>query len=136
MAVAIPPQSDNNNKNINTIFPPPPSLLFFFTPTIAWTNPAAAPNNRVNSGNDLSSSFPTTTKTTAPDEVVVEDNVNHPVLALAYSGYDPAPNLAPWLTGLILALVVFVILIPAFCSACYHYFRYVMCHYVRHCFAL
>ena len=43
-------------------------------------------------------------------------------VALPYSRYQRA-SLAPWLTGLILALVVFVILIPAFCSACYHYYR-------------
>ena len=41
----------------------------------------------------------------------------------AYSGYK-GMKLAPWLTGIIFALVVFVILIPAFCSACYHYYRY------------
>jgi len=44
-------------------------------------------------------------------------------LALPYKRYQRA-SLAPWLTGLILALVVFVILIPAFCSACYHYYSY------------
>ena len=49
-------------------------------------------------------------------------NYSDPV-ALPYSRYQRA-SLAPWLTGLILALVVFVILIPAFCSACYHYYRY------------
>ena len=45
----------------------------------------------------------------------------HTAISLAYSGYKK--DLAPWLTGLIFALVVFVILIPAFCSACYHYYR-------------
>ena len=43
-------------------------------------------------------------------------------ISLAYSGYR-GMKLAPWLTGIIFALVVFVILIPAFCSACYHYYR-------------
>ena len=47
----------------------------------------------------------------------------HPApISLAYSGYK-GMKLAPWLTGIIFALVVFVILIPAFCSACYHYYR-------------
>ena len=47
----------------------------------------------------------------------------HPIpVSLAYSGYK-GMKLAPWLTGIIFALVVFVILIPAFCSACYHYYR-------------
>ena len=45
-----------------------------------------------------------------------------PAISLAYSGYK-GMKLAPWLTGIIFALVVFVILIPAFCSACYHYYR-------------
>jgi hypothetical protein len=45
-----------------------------------------------------------------------------PAISLAYSGYK-GMRLAPWLTGIIFALVVFVILIPAFCSACYHYYR-------------
>ena len=52
-----------------------------------------------------------------------EEGVEGP-LALPYKRYQRA-SLAPWLTGLILALVVFVILIPAFCSACYHYYRQV-----------
>ena len=47
----------------------------------------------------------------------------HPSISLAYSGYH-GMKLAPWLTGIIFALVVFVILIPAICSACYHYYRY------------
>ena len=40
-----------------------------------------------------------------------------------YSRHEPW-SLAPWLTGIIVALVIFVILIPAFCSACYHYYSY------------
>ena len=42
---------------------------------------------------------------------------------LPYSRHEPW-SLAPWLTGLIVALVIFVILIPALCSACYHYYSY------------
>ena len=71
---------------------------------------------------DESVGYPTDSFT---DEVDVDYTVasggGHPV-ALPYTRYQRA-NLAPWLTGLILALVVFVILIPAFCSACYHYYR-------------
>ena len=65
------------------------------------------------------------------DKKIAEDiNINitqsdihsfHTATSLAYSGYKK--DLAPWLTGLIFALVVVVILIPAFCSACYHYYR-------------
>ena len=54
----------------------------------------------------------------------------HPVISLAYSGYE-GMKLAPWLTGIIFALVVFVILIPAFCSACYHYYRYGSIYYIN-----
>ena len=54
----------------------------------------------------------------------------HPApISSAYSGYK-GMKLAPWLTGIIFALVVFVILIPAFCSACYHYYRYDKITYV------
>jgi len=42
---------------------------------------------------------------------------------LPYSRHEPW-TLAPWLTGIIVALVIFVILIPALCSACYHYYSY------------
>ena len=51
-----------------------------------------------------------------------DENAFHPIIPLAYSGYK-GKDLAPWLTGLIIAVVVLVILIPAFCSACYHYYR-------------
>ena len=33
-------------------------------------------------------------------------------------------SLAPWLTGMIIAVVIFVVLIPAICSACFHYYYY------------
>lgn len=33
-------------------------------------------------------------------------------------------SLAPWLTGMIVAVVIFVVLIPAICSACFHYYYY------------
>ena len=52
----------------------------------------------------------------------VSNALHHPIVSLAYSVYR-RKDLAPWLTGVIFALVVFVILIPAFCSACYHYYR-------------
>ena len=46
-----------------------------------------------------------------------------PITPLPYSRHEPW-TLAPWLTGIIVALVIFVILIPALCSACYHYYSY------------
>ena len=51
---------------------------------------------------------------------------------LPYSRHEPW-TLAPWLTGIIVALVIFVILIPALCSACYHYYSYkVSCYLIIH----
>ena len=52
-----------------------------------------------------------------------EDELFKPVTPLPYSRIEPW-SLAPWLTGIIVALVIFVILIPALCSACYHYYSY------------
>ena len=50
-------------------------------------------------------------------------NYDIPITPLPYSRHEPW-TLAPWLTGIIVALVIFVILIPALCSACYHYYSY------------
>ena len=36
--------------------------------------------------------------------------------AQAYTRHEPW-SLAPWLTGMIIAVVIFVVLIPAICSA-------------------
>jgi hypothetical protein len=41
--------------------------------------------------------------------------VNEPK-AVAYTRHEPW-SLAPWLTGMIVAVVIFVVLIPAICSA-------------------
>lgn len=61
------------------------------------------------------------TLTTELNNSKIDENDIHPIISLAYSGYKGI-ELAPWLTGLIFALVVFVILIPVCCSACYHYY--------------
>ena len=53
-----------------------------------------------------------------------------PVTPLPYSRIEPW-SLAPWLTGIIVALVIFVILIPALCSACYHYYSYKVNHHLK-----
>lgn len=39
-------------------------------------------------------------------------------------GIDDWPPLTLWLTALILALVLFVIVLPAVCTACYHWYSY------------
>ena len=53
----------------------------------------------------------------------LELDFGSPITPLPYSRHEPW-SLAPWLTGIIVALVIFVILIPALCSACYHYYSY------------
>ena len=53
----------------------------------------------------------------------LELDFESPITPLPYSRHEPW-SLAPWLTGIIVALVIFVILIPALCSACYHYYSY------------
>jgi hypothetical protein len=46
----------------------------------------------------------------------MEENLFSSPRAEAYTRHEPW-SLAPWLTGMIVAVVVFVVLIPAICSA-------------------
>jgi len=54
--------------------------------------------------------------TTKQKQKKMEENLLSSPRAEAYTRHEPW-SLAPWLTGMIVAVVVFVVLIPAICSA-------------------
>ena len=94
-------------------------------PTLGWTFDSPVSNRNYydemeykQNTNETNRTFEINRNNTDSDAANV---LHHPIVSLAYSGYKK--DLAPWLTCVIFALVVFVILIPAFCSACYHYYR-------------